>query len=215
MFKMSELVKLTNTPKSTILYYVKEGLLNEPKKPKPNLHLYDECAVGQLGFIKYLQENFNSSIAELKALFAHPKFNINSPYSSLLNVLDIVMGADFTTSFTKKELSWELKVAEDKIDELEKKGLIFKRDELFTQKEKQMLEVILNCDTKELSLIREYAKSAKKMADIEIKLGLNRAKKDDKNLKHFFDIVLLLKPYIFNMQTLKTYQEETKDEKVI
>ena len=42
MLKMNELVKRSNTPKSTILYYLKEGLLPEPMKDKPNFHLYDE-----------------------------------------------------------------------------------------------------------------------------------------------------------------------------
>ena len=42
MLKMNDLVKFSQTPKSTILYYVKEGLLPEPVKDKPNFHLYDE-----------------------------------------------------------------------------------------------------------------------------------------------------------------------------
>ena len=32
MLKMNDLVKLSHTPKSTVLYYVKEGLLPEPVK---------------------------------------------------------------------------------------------------------------------------------------------------------------------------------------
>ena len=49
MLKMNDLVKLSQTPKSTVLYYVKEGLLPEPVKDKPNFHLYDEylCRVAQ------------------------------------------------------------------------------------------------------------------------------------------------------------------------
>ncbi len=34
MLKMNDLVKFSQTPKSTILYYVKEGLLPEPVKDK-------------------------------------------------------------------------------------------------------------------------------------------------------------------------------------
>ncbi len=45
MLKMNDLVKLSQTPKSTVLYYVKEGLLPEPVKDKPNFHLYDEYCV--------------------------------------------------------------------------------------------------------------------------------------------------------------------------
>ena len=50
MLKMNDLVKLSQTPKSTVLYYVKEGLLPEPVKDKPNFHLYDEYCVELLSF---------------------------------------------------------------------------------------------------------------------------------------------------------------------
>ncbi|VEH65298.1 Cd(II)/Pb(II)-responsive transcriptional regulator [Rodentibacter pneumotropicus] len=69
MLKMNDLVKLSQTPKSTVLYYVKEGLLPEPLKDKPNFHLYDDRCVGLLEFIKYLQTNFNASISQIKQLF--------------------------------------------------------------------------------------------------------------------------------------------------
>jgi len=59
MLKMNDLSKLTNTPKSTILYYIKEGLLPEPFKDKPNFHLYDEGNIQLIEFIKYLQNAIN------------------------------------------------------------------------------------------------------------------------------------------------------------
>ena len=65
---MNGLVKLSKTPKSTVLYYVKEGLLPEPVKDKPNFHLHDEHCVKLLSFIKYLQSNFNATISQIKAL---------------------------------------------------------------------------------------------------------------------------------------------------
>ena len=92
MLKMNDLVKLSQTPKSTVLYYVKEGLLPEPVKDKPNFHLYDEHCVKLLSFIKYLQSNFNATISQIKALFAHPHFDWNNPYESLIGLLDIIMG---------------------------------------------------------------------------------------------------------------------------
>ena len=53
MLKMNDLVKLSHTPKSTVLYYVKEGLLPEPVKDKPNFHLYDEYCVELLSLNIY------------------------------------------------------------------------------------------------------------------------------------------------------------------
>ena len=64
--KMKELMGQSGESKSTILFYVKEGLLPEHVKPKPNVHLYAESCVQILKFIKYLQENFSYSIAEMQ-----------------------------------------------------------------------------------------------------------------------------------------------------
>lgn len=209
MLKMSELVKLSNTPKSTILYYVKEKLVCEPKKVKANLYLYHESVVKQISFIKYLQENFHSSIAELKAMFEHESFDMNDPYKSLLNVIEILMGADFTQSFSKEQICHELSISQEKLQEIESFGFIFARNKTYTKTEKQMLEIILKSDENEINLIKEYVKLSKQISSIEVKLGLEMLKKN-KNLKHFFDLSLILKPYIFNMQILHKYQEEQK-----
>ena len=61
-YKMSELCELSQTPKSTILFYVKEGLLPEPVKVKDNVHQYGEDTLLMLNFIKYVQSNFHLSL---------------------------------------------------------------------------------------------------------------------------------------------------------
>jgi len=52
--KMKDLIAKSGESKSTILYYIKEGLLPQPQKPKPNVHLYDEVCIDIIKFIKYL-----------------------------------------------------------------------------------------------------------------------------------------------------------------
>ena len=69
ILKMKDLIALTNETKSTILYYIKEGLLPTPKKPKPNVHLYHENSVQIIKFIKYLQHNYSYSISDIKSIF--------------------------------------------------------------------------------------------------------------------------------------------------
>lgn len=208
MLKMNELVKQSSTPKSTILYYIKEGLLPEPQKPKANLHLYDDSMVEKIEFIQYLQKNFHSSIAELKAIFSNENFDINSPYESILNLLHVLMGADFTEVFTASELCKEFDIPPKKLQKFIDDGLLHVRDGKFTQSEKQMLKIIINSNKNELTLIKKYVQLSKQMASLEVDLGLNSNKNRD--LKHLFDIMLILKPYIFNMQTLHTYQKEKK-----
>lgn len=205
MIKMNELSRLSDTPKSTILYYVKEGLLPEPDKPKPNLYLYDESVVEIVKFIKYLQTNFNASIAEIKALFQSPDFNTRQPYCSLLSCLDIIMGYAHTKIYDKDELCMEFDIAQDILEGFVKSGLISPRNGVFTAKEREILAILVTLNKDELKLVKTYAKIATKLSKDEINLA-----KATKSHKRLFDIILLLRPYIFNMQTLNAYKRENQ-----
>lgn len=214
MLKMNELVKHSNTPKSTVLYYVKEGLLPEPFKDKPNFHLYDENCIKLLEFIKYLQSNFNASIAQIKALFAHQNFNPNQPYESLLYSLPIIMGAE-NEIFSSNELCTEFNLTETELNKLVTDGLLSPRDGLFTAKERDILAIICRSDQAELNIIRRYLQSAKELAEQEVAVtlaALEKSESKDLKLKHLFDILLVLKPYVMNMQTFNTYQKEARNE---
>ncbi len=90
--KMAELTKLSNTSKSTILYYVKESLLPQPKKPKPNVHLYDENSVEIINFIKYLQENLNYTITEIKSIINDNKIDFKNDSHTIINYLSALSG---------------------------------------------------------------------------------------------------------------------------
>ncbi len=206
MIKMSKLVKLSGVPKSTILYYIKEGLLPEPDKPKSNLHLYDEKCILYLDFIGYLQKNFNSSIAEIKAIFSHDNFNIDSPYKSIIAMSDILFGTNYTKNYTSKQICEEFGINDETLQRLIDDGFLFKRNEKFSQTEKSMLDIILNANSQELELVKRYVSCSKELAKLEVQIGLS--KKTDLELKRFFDILLIFKPYILNMQTIKTYNEE-------
>ena len=45
---MNELTGATGVPKSTILYYIAQGLLPEPRKTSPNMAYYDPACVERL-----------------------------------------------------------------------------------------------------------------------------------------------------------------------
>lgn len=212
MIKMNDLVKMTNTPKSTILYYIKEGLLPEPYKDKPNFHLYDENNVKLLEFIKYLQTNFNTSIAQIKSLFNRTNFDKNNPYESLIHSLSLVMGAE-TEEFKPKQLCQEFNISEQTLNEYVEKGLLHPRDGIFTNKEREILAIVSRCNETELNLLQAYIDVAKQLAQFEVNItleGLADNEQNNEKLKHLFDILLILKPYVFNMETLKTYQKITR-----
>ena len=100
---MSTLIKESGLSKSTILYYVKEGLLPQPKKPKPNLHLYDKRSISILKFIKYLQENMHYSIAEIKMIIEDNKIDFDNDTDVVINYLNALSGE------SKKDLIEDIK----------------------------------------------------------------------------------------------------------
>lgn len=212
MIKMNDLAKQTNTPKSTILYYVKEGILTEPYKDKPNFHLYDESNIKLLEFIKYLQSNFNSSISQIKSLFSQQNFDRHNPYESLIHSLSLIMGAKNET-FEPQQLCDEFKISEQTLNNYVSQGLLDPQEGIFTSKERKVLSIINNCNETELNLLQAYIDVAKQLAQFEVNIALeslsNTELKEDK-LKHLFDILLVLKPYVFNIETLRTYQNMTK-----
>lgn len=214
MLKMNELEKRSDTPKSTILYYIKEGLLPQPVKQKANFHLYDESCVETIEFIKYLQLNFSSTIAQIKALFASEGFDPSSPYEALLGRLDLIMGAQLAKIYSQEQLCSEFNIAPKQIQALVDEGLLAPREGKFTAKEREILAIVLNSSEDELKMIKAYANLAAQLAKSEVALTLDALKdaSKDKNakLKHLFDILLVIKPYILNMNTLNAYQKETK-----
>ncbi len=81
---MKHLMEATGESKSTILFYVKEGLLPEPQKPKPNLHLYDESCINIIKFIKYLQHQFSYTIAQIKTIFEERELSFSDDFSMMV-----------------------------------------------------------------------------------------------------------------------------------
>lgn len=69
--RMAELVRRTGVPKSTILFYVNEGLLPEPVRPKPNVALYDEACVDVVRYIRAAQDIHRYPISIIKSNIKH------------------------------------------------------------------------------------------------------------------------------------------------
>ena len=87
MLKMSQLVAQSGISKSTILYYLKEGLLPPPQKPKPNVHLYEEKTLKILEFIKYFQEHLGYSISQIKEILKDQKIDFDNDSETVLGYL--------------------------------------------------------------------------------------------------------------------------------
>jgi DNA-binding transcriptional MerR regulator len=216
--KMKELMALSDESKSTILFYIKEGLLPDPQKPKPNVHLYDESCVQILKFIKYLQHNFSYTISEIKSIFQDNHFDFDGSFEMMVRSLELISGGRDNQWYTQKEFLSLLKMDEKKLKEYQKKGYLFERAKGYSTKEIEIAEILERAEGLGLdcSLLDAYVADAKVLAQKENSVGSQLLKSDEEshNARYelLFDLVLKLKPYIFNMHTVQTHKNIIKKE---
>ena len=213
---MKDLMSQSSESKSTILFYLKEGLLPEPVKPKPNVHLYDESCVQILKFIKYLQHNFSYSIAEIKTIFQDNHFDFDGSFEMMVRSLELISGGRDNIWYTQKEFLSLVGIDLKCLNEYQAKGYLFERAKGFSSKEVEIAEILerakglgLDC-----SLLDAYVEDAKVLAGKENEVGAKLLACDTQthNTRYelLFDLVLTLKPYIFNMHTVQTHQDNIK-----
>ena len=212
--KMKHLMEETGESKSTILFYVKEGLLPEPEKPKPNLHLYDESCINIIKFIKYLQNQFSYSIAQIQGVFKEKKFTFSDDFSMMLRSLELMSGTTDGAWYNDEEFLELSRLTKSRLEDYLKRGLLFRQENGFTTQELKLVGVFKRAETLglDVKLFDAYVKTAKELAKIEYELGSEMLEKDKTlNNEHYellFDSILTLKPYIFNMHTMQEHQSQ-------
>jgi hypothetical protein len=87
------------------------------------------------------------------------------------------------------------------------------RDGFFTKKEVEILESLLALEKVRVdhTVLKTYVDHARTLAEFEVSFAKQVLENDQtsgETIKALFDTTLLIKPYIFNMHTLKAYQEE-------
>jgi len=216
---MKELMSETGESKSTIHYYLKEGLLPEPEKPKPNVHKYDESCVNIIKFIKHLQTKFSYSISEIKAVLSKNTFDFDNSFEVLINSLNMMSGAKDNIWYNKEEFLELTNITEQELIKFKRKEFIFEQANGYSSKEVEMVKIIKNAKALDLDikLLEAYVKKAKELANLEFEMGAKLVLSDkENNNAHYemlFDVVLSLKPYIFNMQTVNVHQERISEVK--
>ena len=66
--RMKQLMAATGLPKSTLLYYVEQGLLPKPVKTSPNMAYYDPSCVERAALIKSLQSQYRLPLGKIKGI---------------------------------------------------------------------------------------------------------------------------------------------------
>ena len=212
--KMKHLMEATGESKSTILFYIKEGLLPEPEKPKPNLHLYDESCINIIKFIKYLQNQFSYTIAQIKSVFSENKFTFSDDFSMMLRSLELMACSPNAKWYNDEDFLELTNLREDELTAYLDKGWLFRQKRGFSTQELKLVKLFKRAKKLKLNdeLFDTYVKSAIQMAEIEYALGSGLLESDKRrNNEHYellFDSILTLKPYIFNMHTMQEHQKQ-------
>lgn len=207
---------LSDESKSTILYYIKEGLLSEPDKPKPNVHLYDESCVQRLKFIKYLQHNFSYTIAEIQTIFQNNQFDFDGSFEMIVRSLELISGSRDNKWYSKEDFLELLSISEEILKRYHDKAYLFKRAKGYSSKELKIVEILQKAEKLglDVTLLDAYVSSAQQLAQKENEVGAllleHNHESHDARYELLFELVLTLKPYIFNFHTVQTHQNNIK-----
>lgn len=202
MLKMNELMKQTGESKSTLLYYVKEGLLPEPHKPKPNVHLYEKRCVEIVKFIKYFQHTLFYSLSQIKQILKDNTINFEDDIEMLINSLDVISVGERV--FSHAEVLEITQIDAKTLLGFQTRGLI-RQDTQYSSKDIEAISILKESSALN-SLLDAYVQTAKELAKLEHESGAKLIKtQQGNNDTHtlIFDTILKLKPYIFNTHTLE------------
>ncbi|WP_024953602.1 MerR family transcriptional regulator [Sulfurospirillum arcachonense] len=217
MLKMSELIALSGESKSTILYYIKEGILPPPLKLKANVHRYEEECVERISMIKYLQSNFSYSIAEIKQIFQNNTFDFSNDLAFLQGSFEMISGGkENIRCFSKEDFIKEVQITEPELNEWISQELLFPKDSMFSKLDLEMAVLLKICKENDISynLFTRYVKMANELAVLEYELGATIIEKGISNgssHRLVFDILLKLKPYIFNNATINEHSKRVQN----
>lgn len=220
-FKISELVAKTNTPKSTILYYIKEGLLPEAKKLKSNVHRYNDEHVELIKYIKYMKDEMGSTNEQIKDTLKQKNNSFSSSYTMLEPLMNTLSCIEVNAKhYSKNEFIEYFDIDKDLLDQLLDDGILIpiSQDD-YTQKEASIISLIENFIEVgvEYLIIKEYVKHATILAELENQMqGQLCKKKNEDNFstlwKIMFGTLFNTKEYIFNRSTYKVLYKTLKEE---
>lgn len=88
--RMRDLMIITGLPKSTLLYYVEQGLLPAPVKTSPNMAYYDRSCVERAAFIRDMQTRHRLPLDKIRNLLGMR--DRGQEVTPLMDLLHIVFG---------------------------------------------------------------------------------------------------------------------------
>ena len=220
-YKISELVAHTDVPKSTILYYIREGLLPQAKKLKSNVHRYNEEHIELIKYIKYMKQEMGSSNEQIKTALEQKNQSFSSSYSMLAPLMqtlsDIPTGA---SHYTKKEFIEHYGFDAKLLNKLLDDGILMPiGSDDYTDKEASIIRLVEKFQEVgiECSIIKEYVHHAEALSKLEHQIQTKLCSvRSDENFstlwKIMLDTLFNAKKYIFSRYTHKVLFQALKDE---
>ena len=197
---MNELVKRSGESKSTLIYYLNKGLLPQPKRPKPNVALYDEKCIEIVKFIRYFQNSLYYSIGQIKDIIHNDTINFDDGVDMIISSLSAMSIGK--KEFSVKDVLKKNQISSEQLQKLQDLELI-RKDDFYSQKDIEVIEILIRGEVVQ-ELLKHYVKAAKELAIVENNTGAKLLNEVKENNMHqlIFDTVLKVKPYIFNNHTL-------------
>lgn len=220
-YKISELVAKTGVPKSTILYYIREGLLPEAKKLKSNVHRYNDDHIELIKYIKYMKQEMGSSNEQIKTALENKNQSLSSSYSMLAPLMQTLSAIPTgTPHYTKKEFIEHYDIDTEILEELLKDEILVPiSDDDFTDKEASIIRLMEDFKDVgiEYEIIKTYVYHAKELSQLEYTIQTQLCSvRSDKNFstlwKIMFETLFNAKAYIFSRHTHKTLFKALKEE---
>ena len=220
-YKISELVAKTHVPKSTILYYIREGLLTKDKKIKSNVHRYSDKHVELIGYIKYMKEEIGSTNEQIKYALQ----NQNQSFSSSATMLQPLMNTlsaipSDAEHYTKKQFIEQFDIDTTLLEELLDDGIVLPLNEDdYTDREASIINLVSYFKEVgiDYSILKAYVHHAKALSELEYKMQEQLCSvRNDENFsklwKIMFESLFNAKNYLFNRNTYQVLLHAVKSE---
>ncbi|WP_373031890.1 MerR family transcriptional regulator [Sulfurovum sp.] len=220
-YKISELVAKTNVPKSTILYYIREGLLPEAKKIKSNVHRYSDEHVELIGYIKYMKEEIGSSNEQIRLALQKQNQSFSSSATMLQPLMNTLSAIPSDAEhFTKDEFIKHFNVDTKLLEELLDDGIVLPLNEDdYTDREASIIKLVSYFKEVgvDYSILKEYVHHAKILSELEYQMQAQLCSvRNDENFsklwKIMFESLFNVKNYIFNRNTYQVLLNAVKSE---
>ncbi|UPT76590.1 MerR family transcriptional regulator [Sulfurovum sp. XGS-02] len=220
-YKISELVAKTGVPKSTILYYIREGLLPEANKIKSNVHRYNDQHIELIRYIKYMQEEIGSSNEQIRFALQNQNQSLSTSATMLQPLMNTL--SDIPTDakhFTKDEFIEHYNVDATLLETLLDDGVVLPlHEDDYTDREASIIKLVIYFKEVgvDYSVLKAYVEHAKVLSELEYqmqaKLCSVRGEENFSTLwKIMFETLFNAKPYLFNRNTYQVLLHAVKSE---